>query len=115
MKPLWDWGFFLGSLTAAFGTMVQELPVVDGRYAGGAFEWVTPFSHSAAEREPAENDVHEMTVIAPFRISTIPKFVTRTITLLRCIIFSGRMSESGQSETPNHVSDGGSFRRKRPW
>jgi hypothetical protein len=21
----------------------------------------------------------------------------------------------GQSETPNHVSDGGSFRRKRPW
>jgi len=24
--------------------MVQEVPVVDGRYAGGAFEWVTPFS-----------------------------------------------------------------------
>ena len=50
MRPLWDWGFFLGSLVAAFvqgaaiGTMVQELPVVDGRYAGGAFEWVTPFS-----------------------------------------------------------------------
>jgi Cytochrome bd terminal oxidase subunit II/Cytochrome bd terminal oxidase subunit I len=50
MRPVWDWGFFLGSLTAAFvqgaaiGTMVQELPVVDGRYAGGAFEWVTPFS-----------------------------------------------------------------------
>jgi cytochrome bd ubiquinol oxidase subunit II len=50
MRPVWDWGFFLGSMTAAFvqgaaiGTMVQELPVVDGRYAGGAFEWVTPFS-----------------------------------------------------------------------
>jgi cytochrome d ubiquinol oxidase subunit II len=41
MRPVWV-GFFLGSLTAAFvqgaaiGTMVQELPVVDGRYAGGA-------------------------------------------------------------------------------
>jgi cytochrome d ubiquinol oxidase subunit II len=50
MRPVWDWGFFLGSMTAALvqgaaiGTMVQELPVVDGRYAGGAFEWVTPFS-----------------------------------------------------------------------
>jgi cytochrome bd ubiquinol oxidase subunit II len=50
MRPVWNWGFFLGSLVAAFvqgaaiGTMVQELPVVDGRYAGGAFEWVTPFS-----------------------------------------------------------------------
>lgn len=43
---LWDWGFFLGSLIAAFvqgaaiGTMVQELPVVGGQYAGGSFEWV---------------------------------------------------------------------------
>jgi cytochrome bd ubiquinol oxidase subunit II len=50
MRPVWDWGFFLGSLIAAFvqgaaiGTMVQELHVVNGRYAGGAFEWVTPFS-----------------------------------------------------------------------
>jgi cytochrome bd ubiquinol oxidase subunit II len=50
MRPVWDWGFFLGSLVAAFvqgaaiGTMVQELPVVEGRYAGGAFEWITPFS-----------------------------------------------------------------------
>jgi cytochrome bd ubiquinol oxidase subunit II len=50
MRPVWDCGFFLGSLVAAFvqgaaiGRMVQELPVVDGRYAGGAFEWVTPFS-----------------------------------------------------------------------
>ena len=43
-------GFFLGSLIAAFvqgaavGTMVQELPVVDGRFAGGSFVWLTPFS-----------------------------------------------------------------------
>jgi len=50
MRWLWDWGFFLGSVIAAFvqgaaiGTMVQELPVVDGRYAGGSFEWVNPFS-----------------------------------------------------------------------
>lgn len=50
MRWLWDGGFFLGSLIAAFvqgaaiGTMVQELPVVNGQYAGGSFEWVTPFS-----------------------------------------------------------------------
>jgi cytochrome d ubiquinol oxidase subunit II len=50
MRWLWDWGFFLGSLIAAFvqgaaiGTMVQELPVVGGRYAGGSFEWVNAFS-----------------------------------------------------------------------
>jgi cytochrome bd ubiquinol oxidase subunit II len=50
MRWLWDWGFFLGSLIAAFvqgaaiGTMVQELPVVDGRFAGGSFVWLTPFS-----------------------------------------------------------------------
>ena len=41
MRWLWDWGFFLGALIAGFvqgvaiGTMVQELPVVDGRFAGG--------------------------------------------------------------------------------
>jgi cytochrome bd ubiquinol oxidase subunit II len=50
MQPVWDRGFFLGSLVVAFvqgaaiGTMVKELPVVNGRYAGGAFEWFTPFS-----------------------------------------------------------------------
>jgi cytochrome bd ubiquinol oxidase subunit II len=50
MRWLWDWGFFLGSVIAAFvqgaaiGTMVQELPIVDGRYAGGSFEWVNAFS-----------------------------------------------------------------------
>jgi cytochrome d ubiquinol oxidase subunit II len=50
MRPVWDRGFFLGSLIIAFvqgaaiGAMVQELHVVDGRYAGGGFDWVTPFA-----------------------------------------------------------------------
>ncbi len=50
LRPLWDWGFALGSTVVAFvqgaaiGTMVQELPVVNGRYAGGSFEWITVFS-----------------------------------------------------------------------
>lgn len=50
MRPVWDHGFFLGSLVIAFvqgaaiGAMVQELHVVDGRYAGGGFDWVTPFA-----------------------------------------------------------------------
>jgi cytochrome bd ubiquinol oxidase subunit II len=50
MRWLWDLGFFLGSLIAAFvqgaaiGTMVQELPVASGRFAGGSFVWLTPFS-----------------------------------------------------------------------
>jgi hypothetical protein len=35
--------------------------------------------------------------------------------LLRCIIYSGRESAAGQSETPKHVSDDGSFCRKQPW
>src|SRR5262249_33616854 len=29
---------------AAIGAMVQGLHVVDGRYAGGGFDWVTPFA-----------------------------------------------------------------------
>jgi len=47
---LWDWGFFLGSLITSFvqgmvaGGLVQQLPVAGGQYAGGAFEWLTPFS-----------------------------------------------------------------------
>ncbi|NJO55173.1 MAG: cytochrome d ubiquinol oxidase subunit II [Rhodospirillales bacterium] len=50
MRWVWDWGFFLGSAIAAFvqgaaiGAMVQGLLVVDGRYAGGSFDWVSGFS-----------------------------------------------------------------------
>jgi cytochrome bd ubiquinol oxidase subunit II len=47
-RGLWDWGFFLGSTIAAFvqgaavGAMVRGIPVVDGQYAGGRFEWLAP-------------------------------------------------------------------------
>jgi len=47
---VWNGGFFLGSLIVSFvqgvaiGRMVQELPVINGQYAGGAFEWLTPFA-----------------------------------------------------------------------
>jgi cytochrome bd ubiquinol oxidase subunit II len=50
MRGVWDIGFSLGSMIVAFvqgaalGTMVQELPVADGQYAGGSFDWLTPFS-----------------------------------------------------------------------
>ena len=50
MRMVWDTGFFVGSLLAAFvqgaaiGTMVQELPVADGQFAGGSFVWLSPFS-----------------------------------------------------------------------
>jgi cytochrome d ubiquinol oxidase subunit II len=46
---LWDWGFFLGSTMAAFvqgaaiGAMIGGIPVTNGQYAGGAFDWVAPF------------------------------------------------------------------------
>ena len=47
---LWDRGFFAGSLAAAFvqgvaaGALIQGLPVAVGQYAGGSWEWLTPFS-----------------------------------------------------------------------
>jgi len=46
--PLWNRGFFLGSLVAAFvqgaavGAMIRGIPVVDGQYAGGPFAWLAP-------------------------------------------------------------------------
>jgi cytochrome d ubiquinol oxidase subunit II len=49
-KPLWSRAFFLGSLFATFaqgvvlGTFVQGVPVRNNQYAGGAFDWLTPFS-----------------------------------------------------------------------
>lgn len=45
---LWDIGFFVGSLVVAFvqgaavGAMIRGIPVVNGQYAGGAFEWLAP-------------------------------------------------------------------------
>ena len=49
LLSLWDWGFFLGSSVIAFvqgaavGAMLRGIPVVDGQFAGTAFDWVRPF------------------------------------------------------------------------
>ncbi len=46
----WDKAFLCGSLTAAFaqgvilGGVLQGITVVDDRYAGGLYDWLTPFS-----------------------------------------------------------------------
>ncbi|MDC7789482.1 cytochrome d ubiquinol oxidase subunit II [Rhodoplanes sp. TEM] len=47
---LWSVGFFVGSALAAFfqgiilGGFIQGLTVVNGEFAGGPFEWATPFA-----------------------------------------------------------------------
>ncbi len=47
---LWDWAFAGGSTVAAFcqgimlGALVQGIPVADRAYAGGWWDWLTPFS-----------------------------------------------------------------------
>ena len=49
-ERLWDWAFAGGSMVAAFcqgvalGALVQGIPVVDRAYAGGWWDWLTPFS-----------------------------------------------------------------------
>lgn len=49
-KFLWDWSFAGGSILASFaqgvalGAMVQGINVVDRAYAGGNWDWLTPFS-----------------------------------------------------------------------
>jgi cytochrome d ubiquinol oxidase subunit II len=49
-KFLWDLSFFGGSLLAAFaqgialGALVQGIAVADRAYAGGNWDWLTPFS-----------------------------------------------------------------------
>ena len=49
-RYLWDIAFSAGSMLTAFcqgitlGAVVQGISVVDGRYAGGSFDWLTPFS-----------------------------------------------------------------------
>ena len=47
---LWDWAFAIGSLIAtlaqglALGALVQGIPVSNRAYAGGWWDWLTPFS-----------------------------------------------------------------------
>lgn len=49
-KFVWDWAFMLGSTVATFcqgialGAFVQGIPVADRAYAGGWWNWLTPFS-----------------------------------------------------------------------
>ena len=49
-KFVWDWAFFLGSLGATFaqgialGALVQGIRVEGRGYAGGWWDWLTPFS-----------------------------------------------------------------------
>ncbi|WP_119154047.1 cytochrome d ubiquinol oxidase subunit II [Caldimonas tepidiphila] len=46
----WDWSFTVGSILAAFaqglvlGALLQEIRIENGQYAGGSFDWLTPFS-----------------------------------------------------------------------
>ncbi len=47
---LWDWSFTFGSLAAALsqgvalGALLQGIPVANRAYAGGWWDWLTPFS-----------------------------------------------------------------------
>jgi cytochrome d ubiquinol oxidase subunit II len=47
-RRFWDWGFFVGSVVAAFvqgaavGTMIRGIPIAGRQYSGGAFEWLAP-------------------------------------------------------------------------
>jgi cytochrome d ubiquinol oxidase subunit II len=49
-RKFWNGAFFGGSATAAFaqglmlGAMIQGITVEGGAFAGGAFDWLTPFS-----------------------------------------------------------------------
>src|SRR6516162_4827102 len=47
-KAFWDGAFCIGSVVAAFvqgaavGAMIRGIPVKDGQFAGGAFDWLAP-------------------------------------------------------------------------
>jgi cytochrome d ubiquinol oxidase subunit II len=49
-RPVWDWGFSLGSIVAgmmqgiALGALVQGIKIENRQYAGGWWDWLTPFS-----------------------------------------------------------------------
>jgi len=48
-RRLWDTGFAIGSALAAFvqgaavGAMIRGIPVSDGQFSGGSFDWLSPF------------------------------------------------------------------------
>jgi cytochrome d ubiquinol oxidase subunit II len=50
MRPVWDWGFCLGSAVVAFaqgaavGAMIRGIPVANGQYVGTPFGWLHPFA-----------------------------------------------------------------------
>lgn len=49
-KPLWEWGFAIGSTVAAMtqgialGALVQGIEITGRSYSGGWWDWLTPFS-----------------------------------------------------------------------
>ena len=49
-RVVWDWGFAIGSIVAAamqgiaLGALVQGLQIANREYAGGWWDWLTPFS-----------------------------------------------------------------------
>jgi cytochrome d ubiquinol oxidase subunit II len=49
-RVVWDWGFALGSVIAGFmqgialGALVQGIKIANRQYAGGWWDWLTPFS-----------------------------------------------------------------------
>jgi cytochrome d ubiquinol oxidase subunit II len=53
-KQFWTWAFAGGSLAAAFaqglvlGGYIQGIRVVNGQFAGGPFDWATPYSLAVA-------------------------------------------------------------------
>ena len=53
-KWVWDWAFFIGSSVAtlaqgiALGALVQGIKVEGRAYAGGWYDWLTPFSLATA-------------------------------------------------------------------
>src|SRR5690606_2677819 len=53
-RPLWDWGFFIGSTLAAamqgiaLGALVQGIHIENRQYAGGWWDWLSPFSLTTA-------------------------------------------------------------------
>ena len=49
-RPMWDFGFFMGSLVAAMsqgmilGALLQGIDVADRNYAGSWWDWLTPYT-----------------------------------------------------------------------